>query len=67
MLGSAQLAGTAFEYGTFIGGSNVDNAFGVALMLTTFTLLVLPLIRFSNHPRRLDPSYGGLGEGLSPY
>lgn len=58
-------AGTAFEYGTFIGGSNVDNAFGVALY-ADYIYVTGPTWSsdFPTTSGAFDPSYGGPGEGF---
>ena len=58
--------GAAFEYGTFIGGSNVDNGFGVALDAEGRTYVVGPTwsADFPITPGVFDPSYGGPGEGF---
>lgn len=58
--------GTAFEYGTFIGGSNVDNGFGVALDGEGRTYVTGPTwsADFPITPGVFDFSYGGPGEGF---
>lgn len=57
--------GTAFEYGTFIGGSGVDTALGVALH-DGHVYLTGPTwsTDFPLTAGVFDPSYGGAGEGF---